>query len=400
MAITYGFFNSISGDRVYDADQMSEYYEGLVSDGIYESVGSRFQVTAGEGMTVNVGTGRAIIKSKWLKNDAIFTAEITESSVMLNRYTAVVLRLDTSERTMTITTKDGEAASQPSKPDISSSGTIIEMCLAYIFVPKGSTSINQANIQDMRGSSLCPWVTGIVKQADTSGLFDQFAAWMEQQTIAFQAWFNSLTSQLNVNTYMTKYTKVVNLAPTDSRTITLDMAGYTYEASDLIMVYINGLLGVEDTDYTTAQGSVTLNLAGIAGQTENIQILVMKSKIGDPSGGGSSVHQTTITNSISSESATRAQQTQLDYYLKDGLIGSGSARQYVTCNLDKTMTNGSYIVFIKDGATYHDTQFEWNGNDVVITSIYGFTLTITSATAGLTDYSGAWRDIYCDIYKL
>ena len=38
MAITYGFFNAIKQsdgtyDRTYNADQMSTYFEGLVSDG-------------------------------------------------------------------------------------------------------------------------------------------------------------------------------------------------------------------------------------------------------------------------------------------------------------------------------------------------------------------------------
>ena len=34
MAVSYGFFNSISGDRSYNADQMSAYFEGLVLDGL------------------------------------------------------------------------------------------------------------------------------------------------------------------------------------------------------------------------------------------------------------------------------------------------------------------------------------------------------------------------------
>lgn len=34
MAITCGFFDSVSGDRTYDADQMSTYFEGLISDGV------------------------------------------------------------------------------------------------------------------------------------------------------------------------------------------------------------------------------------------------------------------------------------------------------------------------------------------------------------------------------
>ena len=66
MAITYGYFNSVNGDRTYNADQMSEYFDGLVSNGVYESVGGALQVTAGSGMTVNVASGRGIINCKWL----------------------------------------------------------------------------------------------------------------------------------------------------------------------------------------------------------------------------------------------------------------------------------------------------------------------------------------------
>ena len=29
MAITYGFFNSVDGDRKYNAEQMSTYFDGL-----------------------------------------------------------------------------------------------------------------------------------------------------------------------------------------------------------------------------------------------------------------------------------------------------------------------------------------------------------------------------------
>ena len=62
MAITYGFFNAIKQsdgtyDRTYNADQMSTYFEGLVSDGVYESVDDAMQVLAGTGMQVQVGAG-------------------------------------------------------------------------------------------------------------------------------------------------------------------------------------------------------------------------------------------------------------------------------------------------------------------------------------------------------
>ncbi|MGD7407461.1 hypothetical protein ACQCP7_25580, partial [Ralstonia pseudosolanacearum] len=60
MAITYGFFNSLNHDRRYDAGQISEYFDGLISDGVYESIGEALQVQAATGMNVNIQTGRAI----------------------------------------------------------------------------------------------------------------------------------------------------------------------------------------------------------------------------------------------------------------------------------------------------------------------------------------------------
>ena len=176
MAITYGYFNSISGDRTYNADQMSEYFDGLVSNGVYESVGGALQVKAisGGGMTVQVLSGRGIINCKWLKNDAAITLDITQAHAVLNRYTAVVLKLDIVNRLMTITTKDGTAASTPTKPAMQNDSEGIELCLAYIYVAAGSTTISQANIEDMRPSALCGWVTGLIEQVDTSELFLQW----------------------------------------------------------------------------------------------------------------------------------------------------------------------------------------------------------------------------------
>lgn len=31
-----GFFNSINGDRKYDAEEMSEIFQGLISDGLLQ----------------------------------------------------------------------------------------------------------------------------------------------------------------------------------------------------------------------------------------------------------------------------------------------------------------------------------------------------------------------------
>ena len=79
--VTYGFFNSVDGDRKYSADQMSNYFKGLISDGVYEGLGSALVVTAGDGMAVNVGTGRAIIDCKWINLDGVESLPISPASL-------------------------------------------------------------------------------------------------------------------------------------------------------------------------------------------------------------------------------------------------------------------------------------------------------------------------------
>ena len=292
MAISYGFFNSINKDRAYNADQMSEYFDGLVSNGVYESVGSAMQVTAGEGLAVNVQSGRAIIDCKWIKNDAAQAITLTTAHVLLPRYTAIVIRLDRSSRMISIVAKDGTPASNPEKPSMTDDGQITELCLAYVYVGPNASTITHANITDMRSSNLCGWVTGVVKQVDTSQLFVQYQtafeqnyaqqlAWQQNIKTQFDAWFAALTQQLSVNTFIQKFALRTVLSSGSESPISVIIENYAYSEGDIIEVYINGLYASEGVDYTlTMSGStpVITPVATEAGTVVNIN--VYKSRIG------------------------------------------------------------------------------------------------------------------------
>lgn len=267
--VTYGFFNSVDGDRRYTADQMSNYFKGLISDGVYEGLGSALVVTAGDGMTVNVGTGRAIIDCKWINLDGVESLPISPASPTQARYTAVVVRLNRENRQMVLTTVDGEPAASPVMPEIGDD----ELCLAMVYVTANAVSISQVNITDMRGSQYCLWVTGLIDQLDTSTLFLQW------QT-AFDEWFSALTGRLQVNTYIQEYHRSVTLDGSTTIVI-LNMTGYTYEVTDIIRIHINGLLAKAGTDYTltVSSGVAILNgLPAVSGTVVDVEVL--KSKIG------------------------------------------------------------------------------------------------------------------------
>lgn len=294
MTVTSGFFNSLNGDRTYNAAQMSEYYQGILSDGVVANYGGALQVLADSGLTVQVSSGRAYIDSRWLENDAAIDVTLNAAHVTLNRYTAVVVQLDYTNREMSIITVDGTNATTPTKPAMQNTETIKQMCLAYVYVAAGATSIAQSNITDTRGNtSICGFVTGLIDQVDTSTFFNQWqaaynealanmTAWETSMQSAFNTWFDALTDDLNVNTYIEQYQKVVEIGASDSKIIPLNMTGYTYEASDIFIVILNGLVATEAYDYLldTSTTPVEMHVNLVNATDELVDIRVLKSKIG------------------------------------------------------------------------------------------------------------------------
>ena len=278
MAITYGFFNSVDGDRKYNAEQMSTYFDGLVSDGIFQSVGKKFSVTAGSGLTVNVDTGRALIECHWLKNDNVLTISLDNADVQNDRKDLIVIKLDYTARTMGIEYISGAES-------VKNTETVKYLTLARITIPAGATAITQANIKDYRGSALCPWVTGLVKQVDTADLFTQYETayeemvqqminWWADRRNAFDTWFNNLTSTLNVNLNLTKQEfSYTTTEETDNIPL---VSGY--QNTDILLVHVNGVLVVEGTEYSIEAGNIKLAKTITAGNTVT-QILI-KSIIG------------------------------------------------------------------------------------------------------------------------
>ena len=83
------------------------------------------------------------------------------------------------------------------------------------------------------------------------------------------------------NLYIANYNKTASLS-SGSNTIALDMTGYTYNGSDIVNVYVDGLYKVNNTDYTItvndSTGVASINYTAAAAATMAIQVI--KPKIG------------------------------------------------------------------------------------------------------------------------
>lgn len=240
--LTSGFFNSVNGDRKYNADDMSSIFEGLITDGVYEAVGNKLVVEVNSGMNIQVNTGRGWFGGRWVKNNAILVLPISTADAVLNRYDAVVIKVDNSEgaRSVTAYIKRGTPASSPAKPTMTRTDTVKEYCLAYVYVKAGATAITAANIEDTRGiTELCGWVTGLIDQLDSTTLFNQFTA-------IFNEWFNGLADSLNENTE----TMLVNALPVSD---TYTLASVSWVAEDGVYKQSVQVMGMNDTKTVLVQ---------------------------------------------------------------------------------------------------------------------------------------------------
>lgn len=197
MSLTYGFFDAVydsdSGtyDRTYTAEQFSTYLKGIISDGVVANVGNQLAVSPNSGMTIQVGTGRMFINSRWMDNDTVIDLTVGAANGALPRKDIVVARLDYSGRAIGITVKAGTAAATPTAPSVQRDSTYYEMELAEINVKAGATAITAADITDKRADqTVCGYVTGLVDQIDTAGMWAQLEA-------DFGTWFDGMKNQLS-----------------------------------------------------------------------------------------------------------------------------------------------------------------------------------------------------------
>jgi len=160
MAIKYGFYNSISSDRKYNAEDFGKIFDGVIRDGIFESIYDKFQITILSGLSVSTGKGKAWFNSTWLENDAAYPVTFTEAEVVLDRIDAVILEFNSTEsiRANTIKVITGTPSSTPQPPVLVHADGVNQYPLVYVTIPAGATSLVAGNLDIRIGTVDCPYV--------------------------------------------------------------------------------------------------------------------------------------------------------------------------------------------------------------------------------------------------
>lgn len=214
MSVTYGFYNSVNGDRRYDAVAVSKLFDGLITDGIFQSIGNKMIVKAGEGMTLEIGSGKAWFDHTWTINDTGYPITLDESEVLSPRIDAIVLEVNAttaSRQNYFRVLKGTPATVNPQKPALTNTKDVHQHALAYVTVNAAVTSISQANIENVVGTAATPFITGIVKTVSVDELLGQWQTQLNDFIFAgnervnntisqndsdFNTWFNSIKDKL------------------------------------------------------------------------------------------------------------------------------------------------------------------------------------------------------------
>lgn len=174
-------FNSDSGDRVYKAEDFRAYFAQFIGNGVFYANSNALKVVESSGMSVNVNAGAGWIAGAGYINDSVLQLTLANADGALNRIDRVVLRCSYTERDVYVAVKQGSLSAQPTAPALTRNADNYELALADIYVAAGATSIAQQDITDQRlNTTLCGIVTGLIEQADTTDIFNQFEDYLTQ----------------------------------------------------------------------------------------------------------------------------------------------------------------------------------------------------------------------------
>ena len=228
MAVESGFFNSVNNDRLYNARDISRYFENVLSSGIFKRITNCLKVSAASGMTINVAPGAGLIDCQWFRAATTQVLNVPAANAVLPRIDNVVARLDLSEETRAINLMviTGTPAENPAPAEPVRTVEVQDLVLARVLVPAGATAIEAANITDTRNNdAVCGYVQSLV---DTPIIKN----------------FNS------------RYTATVN----NTAIVPINIIGHDYNV-DILNVHVNGFKLAPGAEYTVNPAAGTITLA-------------------------------------------------------------------------------------------------------------------------------------------
>lgn len=287
--IESGFFDAINDDRKYSANEMNKPYKRVITEGIFATPrgtpSTDLQVvSAGNMLNIIVKKGEGLLGGKWFENPADIAITVSGNTGIVPRRDSIIIQMDNRQigREANIIYREGTPNSTPQPPVINTIDNVIEKRIANIYVAPGANWINQDAITDLRGSAECLWITSLIQQVDTSTLYTQWANayqdYYNDQTEAFNAFMESLTEQLTVNTNLLMYTSSYTSTTDGETVIPINITPYNKD-KDVLIVDVNRLTATLNIDYTISADGKSITLTKDIYKNNNVNFIVLQSVV-------------------------------------------------------------------------------------------------------------------------
>lgn len=191
-------FADNNGDRLYNDSDFAKFFSAWFVNGIFINVGKGLQVvdSVAGGMRITLKNGAANINGRvyYLNTDTDLTVPVASS--LQDRTDSIVIRLDTSARTISTIYKQSDTS-------VTRNTTTYELQIATIFVAKNISEITQSMITDMRTNKSVCGLASPNDPIDVDEFTKQYQALFNKQlndnNDSFQTWFSNLKNELNSN---------------------------------------------------------------------------------------------------------------------------------------------------------------------------------------------------------
>ena len=180
MAFSCGFFNSKGLDRIYTAENFTEYLGSIICNGILDTYGQNFKLTpANSGLGVVLGTGKAWINGHYFINDSRYVIDLTSyQDESLPRYVGIAIYLDTTESVRSVTLKlfPGTPAENPQLPTIPQDKDHVRLLMYAVRMNPGATELTERDWYDYReDKNVCGYCKCILGKCKVTELMSQMA---------------------------------------------------------------------------------------------------------------------------------------------------------------------------------------------------------------------------------
>lgn len=280
MAEHYSFFDAqgVEGsyDRTYSSADLAAYFASFVGNGVYANPANQLKVSAATGkMAVSVNPGKAWINGYYYElSDSAKELTIATGDANNPRIDLLVCSLNLSNRLIELKVIQGAASANPQAPTYSREDEVYDLVLAKVAVAAGAVELSTEDITDTRpDNELCGFVTGVVEQIDTTGLFSQYDA-------EFNTWFAGIQNILDEDTAGNLANQIASIQEELDETVTVAKGGTGATTASQALTNLGAAAASHTHTMSEVSGTLPVSQGGTGATTAYAALQALGIKMG------------------------------------------------------------------------------------------------------------------------